>query len=759
MIVPPATKQPDDESKYYDYHAMEEGRCTIAPVPEEDNITANSILCLEPIFDSRTKRTEHLVLTTPWKATTILELVQSILLPCGLFKEPPTATPTLSSEEMQQIQHHVSTQQRRWVQQLSMLEKEQLVVEDLYNSCLETTTSASTYNVKAAKALQDCDEAQTEWFQSLMNFVIPWTNLLDEGCNNSTNNMDIDFIWSQWCQTMEETLEQMIQHEQNLWNLANRPGVVPQLFLNVSHRSSFRTWVSRKLSLWNGWFRSWYHSISEEEEYNWRTWLTYSKLRQMMTTQQNSQSKKLDSIMNQLIQTTGQWLQGNFLRHGPNVYELQSTHQDSKLQRLSELMQEAQTQFFGTTNNDIATKQWKELRTQHQDLERQLEELGSTNNDEDNDDDDAFIFNFIRRRQLLLQLAITNITQWRVFKSHHQQQRSLIIPYPLKQWINNNNNTNNYCTGGGPRRFATVLASLIYNSLVEHCKEWHANVMQSELLESFDETISSNTKSSTSTKKKKNRKKKKGNKTTPATVEEETKQNNNNDTVEDNSVITNMNKTIEDGNAVQEFKEEQQNDSTIIITEESSCSYPTTMDGVEEFKEEEEKEFDIDQTESVMILQNTTTTTIAATKPINDDGLENEELYNNHNGEHDQEDRMKSSNVDTVASPPATPAASKINKNDANHKNNGQRTNQQSNTTIEKERAEKKTAEFQSHQDEVSSFDQEVDKTNEGEEESRIGVWNDTTSRMELAQDFLTARLLQLLSNDSNSNNKIIQLS
>eukprot|EP00546_Thalassionema_frauenfeldii_P015026 CAMPEP_0178914694 /NCGR_PEP_ID=MMETSP0786-20121207/11580_1 /TAXON_ID=186022 /ORGANISM="Thalassionema frauenfeldii, Strain CCMP 1798" /LENGTH=464 /DNA_ID=CAMNT_0020587655 /DNA_START=470 /DNA_END=1865 /DNA_ORIENTATION=+ len=464
--------------------------------------------------------------------------------------------------------------------------------------------------------------------------------------------------------------------------------------------------------------------------------------------------------MNQLIQTTGQWLQGNFLRHGPNVYELQSTHQDSKLQRLSELMQEAQTQFFGTTNNDIATKQWKELRTQHQDLERQLEELGSTNNDEDNDDDDAFIFNFIRRRQLLLQLAITNITQWRVFKSHHQQQRSLIIPYPLKQWINNNNNTNNYCTGGGPRRFATVLASLIYNSLVEHCKEWHANVMQSELLESFDETISSNTKSSTSTKKKKNRKKKKGNKTTPATVEEETKQNNNNDTVEDNSVITNMNKTIEDGNAVQEFKEEQQNDSTIIITEEGIIlSYPTTMDGVEEFKEEEEKEFDIDQTESVMILQNTTTTTIAATKPINDDGLENEELYNNHNGEHDQEDRMKSSNVDTVASPPATPAASKINKNDANHKNNGQRTNQQSNTTIEKERAEKKTAEFQSHQDEVSSFDQEVDKTNEGEEESRIGVWNDTTSRMELAQDFLTARLLQLLSNDSNSNNKIIQLS
>jgi len=585
------TKDEEEKNKLcraFDYHAMEVGKLRAYPMitsfgkvvaNEEKEDEVHAIISLEPVVNPKTGETEYVKVTNSWTAKTVFHLVRDIILPCGLIELDSKHAYKLTEDQLKLIQNHVQTQKGRLIGKIKLIQNEKKKLNTLFHEALSDNNNSSTgYNVKAAKALQDCDKKSEEWFHSLVEFLLQATSIVDglvvlaqvsqdeEGLSSPISQVmqfqhEIENSWKSWCLGIDGMLEQSLQHEGNLLRLANRPGVVPQLFMNAEHRRSFQSWVSHKVGTWNDFFDGIIQNTSLLKHQTLKKLLTHEKFWHIVTSAVIKKTKtvtshplertKLDTVMGKLVQGVGSFVEAEFLRKGPNVKELHA-QQEHKLVNVNQLLSECQTllaseyqQLINNTNNNNNAcysktnlmniiQEWKKLWQDSKRLIQDYEPLNNNattccgnlssslvNNDTYNstvyiDDPDASLLEFTKMRQDLIQLVMNSILRWRClqrmkrifFVFSHTQKETVVMPLSLEKWmsckegeenmITNNNSTvatsdiiNNCCNGGGgERRVAGVVASLLYQWLVEQCKVWHADLMQSELLESIDKSSS-----------------------------------------------------------------------------------------------------------------------------------------------------------------------------------------------------------------------------------------------------------------------------
>jgi len=116
----------------------------------------------------------------------------------------------------------------------------------------------------------------------------------------------------------------------------------------------------------------------------------------------------------------------------------------------------------------------------------------SEGDDLEGDDSDAGRSLAHLRRQLAV-LTSNEVSTWRCLtslKAAAQSQSVPSIPERVKKWMTQTScesNRGRSCRGGGgKRRLAGILGSMIYQGLAERANEWHAELTEKELLESMD---------------------------------------------------------------------------------------------------------------------------------------------------------------------------------------------------------------------------------------------------------------------------------
>jgi len=316
-------------------------------------------------------------------------------------------------------------------------------------------------------------------------------------------------LWYRYDRTMEDLIQCSQIHEGKVLNLANRPGAVPQMFVDVSHRSSFREMLGTKLSILSSFFEDIKCELLNMKNHDDQTpnFLTILCTHECFYAEVDGQIEsanltELDRCCNDLLSIFHELTQ---TVHSSNVRGIFDA-QHKRLNRLREGVEDLDKHIisvYSLISEDLRLKystSWNEMRKQHNRLQSQCKSADFFGNDHMSDD---FLAGKLAPLRNTLELLIQNsLKEWRFVRSlktrpfvlKHKVERRL--PKRLESWMKNpeeghetpsQSNVEKRCQGGGGmRRVHAILAGLLYRWLCERCMEWHAELTQSELLDSME---------------------------------------------------------------------------------------------------------------------------------------------------------------------------------------------------------------------------------------------------------------------------------
>lgn len=507
----------------FDYQAMEEGLPSSSRKsclsPEEQK--ANQIVTLEPVVDKEGK-IEAIQVTSELDAVSVLRLIRQIILPCGLTElEHPNAIP-VTDEQLTLLEGHVMAHQKRMHQQLTQLREKKSKAHELFYTTAMKTAPTTGYDVKTATALTDCNNACDQFLTLFVSILLQITTLTDGLPNAEWAHLRTKRLWESYENGLQKILHKSLQHEAKLLQLANRPGVVPALFMNAAHRFSFYEVIKEKYSVLDALYVAFFSTL--QEEIGNPCGPTF--LRQLMTHQPFTDGTvieaktwldrtSVDNALASLVRAYAELIQNV---QTIKLAEVQSTHED-KCRELftlvalsnSTLTEEYDSFDLGSMDQSV----WKELR---RDGTLLISHYEAYQHIHDSVDDKEFnsefktdrIIELAKMRQQLAKMVINLTLQWRCLRwMRSQTVQAPVMPLRLLKFMNQGDIDNPVASacqgGGGQRRVAGVLASLLYLHLVVLCNEWHAEITESELLESMGQLDAPN-KVKAATKKRKNKK-------------------------------------------------------------------------------------------------------------------------------------------------------------------------------------------------------------------------------------------------------------
>ena len=520
--------------------AMEEGL-----VLSDEEKKAKQIVALEPVVDMEGK-IEAIQVTSELDARAVGRLIRQIVLPCGLTELEHANAVSVSDEQLKSIEDHVTEQQRRFHAQLKDLFAKKSSAQTLFHATDVNPSQTGSYDVKAATALQECDKECDTLLSAFVTTLLQITTLTDGLPDAEWAHVRTKRLWDFYEEGVQKILQKSLQHEGKLLQLASRPGVVPQMFMNAVHRSSFREVVSEKYHVLESFYVAFFSTIQDETE-NPRG---PTFLRRLMTHQAFTNGTileanmwldrtKLDNVIARLVETFAALIQS--VRSG-QLTEIHNA-QEQKSNRLFEILQESTTMIVDeyarlrSGFENVDQSKWKALRKEGTELISQYSSyLPRTEPIESNEFQADFnadsTLELAEMRKDLDRLVVNMISQWRCLRWMRSQTiEAPVMPLRLLKFMNKGEFeipvTYDACHGGGgKRRFASVLASLLFQWLIGRCNEWHAELTQAELLESmgeFDSPTKENaqdaSKPSKASKKRKKKKAQRGANTTVAEKE------------------------------------------------------------------------------------------------------------------------------------------------------------------------------------------------------------------------------------------------
>ena len=493
----------DDIDPAFNYQAMEEGLMTDRKSgrANDDEQTAKEIVALEPVVDKEGK-IEAIQVSSVLDAASVERLIRQIVLPCGLAKlEHPNAVP-ITDKQLTAIEDYLTDHQRQMHAQLTDLREKKSRAHSLFRAASVNTSQTTNYGVKEATALTDCDKECDQLLSSFVAILVQITALTDGLPDAQWAHQRTKWLWDSYQQGMQKIFNKSLQHENKLLQLANRPGVVPQMFMNAAHRSSFFEVVKEKYYVLDAFYVAFFSTLQDETENP--SGPTF--LRRLMTNQPfvngtilefNSwfNLTALDTMCARLVETFCELIQ--VVRSG-QLSEVQKV-QEQRCARLFEVVEQTANvlceESASTAFDNADRSRLDELRIEGNRLishyKTFLPRPEPADDSQFNSDFNAEgTIELAAMRQQLVLLVANMISLWRCLRwIRSQTSEAPAMPLRLLTLMNKGEvepHAPSACHGGGgKRRFASVLASLLYQSLIVHCNEWHAELTQAELLESM----------------------------------------------------------------------------------------------------------------------------------------------------------------------------------------------------------------------------------------------------------------------------------
>lgn len=500
----------DDIDPAFNYQAMEEGLMTDrkSGSTPDDEYSAKEIVALEPVVDKEGK-IEAIQVSSLLNAASVERLIRQIVLPCGLAElEHPNAVP-ITDKQLTAIEDYLTEHQRQMHAQLTDLREIKSRAQALFRAASVNTSQTTNYGVKEATALTDCDKECDQLLSSFVAILVQITTLTDGLPDAQWAHQRTKWLWDSYQQGMQKIFNKSLQHENKLLQLANRPGVVPQMFMNAAHRSSFFEVVKEKYNVLDAFYVAFFSTLQDETENP--SGPTF--LRRLMTNQPfvngtilefNSwfHLTALDTMCARLVETYCELIQ--IVRSG-QLSEVQKV-QEQRCARLFDvveqtanvLSEESESMDFDNVDRgrlDELRIEGNRLILHYNTFLPRPEPLDDSQFNSDFNADGTI--ELAEMRQQLVLLVANMISQWRCLRWIRSQTiEAPAMPLRLLTLMNKGEvepHAPSACLGGGgKRRFVCVLASLLYQSLIVHCNEWHAELTQAELLESmglFDGTV------------------------------------------------------------------------------------------------------------------------------------------------------------------------------------------------------------------------------------------------------------------------------
>mmetsp|Transcript_12143 Transcript_12143/g.17290 ORF Transcript_12143/g.17290 Transcript_12143/m.17290 type:complete len:1082 (-) Transcript_12143:3940-7185(-) len=479
-------------------------------------------------------------------------LIRHIILPCGLHEmdiveEEVDEEHKLTEAEFKSICMEVEKEVTDLIRDINSAGSELRSLHTEYNQLIPKVGEA--FDVKSTATLMSCDKRSNELLVTLVSILMKVTkiyhSLLSLGAVLDVAKEVMEKLWYRYDRTMGDLLHCSQIHEGKVLNLANRPGAVPQMFVDASHRSSFRDMLGTKLGVLGSFFEDIKCELLNFKKPDGQipNFLTILSTHERFYSENDGQIEsanltELDRCCNDLLSIFHELTQ---TVHSGNVRGIFDTQQ-KRLNRLRDGVEDLDKHImsvYSLISEDLRLKyssSWNEMRKQHNRLQSQCKSADYFGNDHMSDD---FLAGKLAPLRNTIELLVQNsLKEWRFVRSLKtrpfvlRQKGERRLPQRLESWMRNPEeghetpskaNIEQRCQGGGGmRRVHAILAGLLYRWLCDRCMEWHAELTQSELLDSmeaqldvdgFDQSItnSSTTQGTKSGKKKKKKKDKKKN--------------------------------------------------------------------------------------------------------------------------------------------------------------------------------------------------------------------------------------------------------
>ena len=486
MIVPALNPWDDRQvEQAFDYVAMEEGLG-----PEEAD--GDDVLVLRHVEGI----TDTLELVSPSTADAVTSLLYKFVLPSALPIEREAKERELSTKEYEAI---IRQSIKREKQITSKLDGVRNKVNELEYKFASIEEQFKAYDAIGSDRLRECNSLCEALLSSMLDVILTSNDCFRQTSCSIWLQVKMELLWRSYDSCVQRMLNATMIHDGNFAQLANSPGKVQGMYVNASHRSSFRAMVTEKKSAVTGLYSSILSTLCNEVDSDCAPLLkklVTSEAYVKVALKEPARKEKLDSLSAEVLKAYNQLTQTVLCG---NVNEMFRKQQE-RCRRLSELLKQLDSLIlrdFDASSPVVENSRWCPLRQDHEELVSSVtsaEVSGKVGQEELTREETTALLAELRLQ--LSSLTINEAATWRCFTSLKAAPRNASyppIPRRLHEWmIKTSLSTKNrgiICRGGGgERRLAGIVTSLLYQWVADRAKEWHAGLTERELLESMDKS-------------------------------------------------------------------------------------------------------------------------------------------------------------------------------------------------------------------------------------------------------------------------------
>jgi len=539
----------------------------------------------------------------PLTLYSIINLIKSVVLPCGLeLKDPIAPDNQLTDSEYEAIAdsaRDLSAQHQMKFYQINNLMKQ---TRSTYEESVASNTSRSTYDSKTPQTLNSCNEfcqfvlkSTGEFMASItkMACVVGWTS--QYGPHVMECMMD---CWDQFNVTLNKLIQPTMNYRGFVLSSFNRPGQVPLLYSNKIYRDRYLEYLGVKVAIIE-------KLVSFMEERLINPNLKSYRGQEHQAPSPLARLCVLNAFMSHLYRSQN--------RLAPSIFS--SVDDEGEFNKLLEArVMLSQNVIKSPTKQNIEAKEkenFSEVRTLYASIAQTvlIKDLEYKNSPE-------FIKNWYDRvalereraeqefksepEQYTPELIASSMNtsqlltmQWIYMLCMRQSFMPIdfVLPKRLDDWMESISGSEiklakpikediPRCEGtGAKRRVSSIFSVLLYRWLETRCSEWHAELTQNELLTSVDVDEPVVKEGATKSSKKKKAKKKTGGEKVsmtqngiPTQLSHSQPKNNNDDSLE--SLKSNG---VPHTNSRENNKDEIQPSSPIAIDEDIHISAEQTI--------------------------------------------------------------------------------------------------------------------------------------------------------------------------------------
>ena len=491
-----AGNQDEVYERAFDYVPLEEGYGATEEFHEGSWL-------LESTIDQATTKPSQLVMQHPMDLSTLERLTRDLILPCGLPQLDNQDSYILTDLEYCAILKQFSDMKGPIVSMLHEIDVANNDIKTVFHEILSMLNHNMSEDIATTKLDVVLSKRITTIDEQCDSFLSKWFNLLllITEYNNNNNaewvGSKIDRFWTAYIQGTNCIVQEIFAHEERLVRNAGSCGRILIAAVCPSHRHSLLRLLETKiraiLSIHDQIFPSIACECDEGGSFLKHLLINYS-FSYVTTNEITSGKSGRDDMCEKLLvaynESSVTKANGLNVEGMLDIQEARTKKVSFCLTEANSKLEEASIIILGTPILEKDMVQWKALQERYEEI---LSDLKSFENSEDkeNGKDTCMVGLTEQGEQIGCFVKIT-IMKWRFIRRLQKTLRPTFrstLPLCLTKWIETEGqgqikpSDDQVCSGNeGKRRLVCIIAALYYQWMVARCKEWHAELMQKELL-------------------------------------------------------------------------------------------------------------------------------------------------------------------------------------------------------------------------------------------------------------------------------------